>query len=139
MSDLETLKAQHPVLTIIRGLPGAGKTTLALALGQPFFEADLYFTDVLKFMEGDTDAYKFDASKLPEAHAWCLSAVKASLESGQDTTVSNTFSRRWEMQPYLDLGFPVRVIEVQGPWKSIHPIPEKSIAAMRARWETVNA
>lgn len=120
-----------PTLTIIRGLPGSGKSTLAKQLGQPFFEADQFFTD-------EHGNYAFRADQLSTAHAGCLEGVKATLESGQDCTVSNTFTRRWEMQPYLDLGYPVRIIEVRGPWKSIHPIPEKAIAAMRDRWEAPN-
>ena len=119
-----------PTLTIIRGLPGSGKTTLAREMGAPFFEADQFFEDE----KGD---YRFDGPRITFAHAWCLAQVKASLESGSDTTVSNTFTRRWEFQPYLDLGFPVRIIEVHGPWKSIHAIPEASLAKMRDRWEVI--
>lgn len=117
-----------PTLTIIRGLPGSGKTTLAKQIGQPYFEADQWF-------ETCDGGYHFDPAQLPQAHARCLERVKNSLEDGLDTTVSNTFSRCWEMQPYFDLGYPVRIIEVHGPWKSVHNVPEKSISAMRDRWE----
>ena len=44
------------VLFLIRGLPGAGKSTLAKNLGALFFEADMYF------LEGNE--YKFNPLKL---------------------------------------------------------------------------
>ena len=55
-------------LFLLRGLPGSGKSTLAESLGNMNIEADEYFMD--------GDEYKFDASKLKEAHAWCQNVVK---------------------------------------------------------------
>jgi predicted kinase len=54
-------------LFLLRGLPGSGKSTLAKSLGGMQIEADKYFMD--------GDEYKFDPSKLKEAHAWCQNAV----------------------------------------------------------------
>jgi len=55
-------------LFLLRGLPGAGKSTLAKSLGGKHIEADMYFE-----YEGK---YKFDASRLKEAHDWCQNTVK---------------------------------------------------------------
>jgi predicted kinase len=88
-------------LFLLRGLPGSGKTTLANQLGGSLVEADRYFMEY-----GD---YKFDASKLKEAHAWCREQVQNWMETngrGFDVpriVVSNTFTQEWEMKPYYDL------------------------------------
>lgn len=120
-----------PTLYLIRGVPGSGKSTLARAIAQAthsaHLEADLFFMGL--------DGYRYDHKKIPEAHAWCQARALEYLKQGQDVAVANTFSRIWEMQPYLDMGFPVVVIECKGNWPNIHGCPEASIQKMRDRWE----
>ncbi len=124
-------------LTLIRGLPGAGKSTVAVALAScnpiDHIEADHYF---------DTpDGYKFDGSKLAEAHAYCLRETEESLKQGFGVVVSNTFSTLKEMEPYLNLakqyGAALQIIEVHSDFKSEHSVPEATIERMRQRWEKI--
>jgi predicted kinase len=125
-----------PTLYIVRGLPGSGKSTLAAIISAAHdarhFEADMYFTN--------NDEYRFDASMLQEAHEWCLeSAEIAMFGEAIDVVVSNTFTRRWEYQPYIEAakryGYDVQVIECHGTWRNVHGVPPEVVGKMRARWE----
>jgi hypothetical protein len=121
-------------LTIIRGLPGSGKTTLAHTLASAdgqVFEADQYFNT--------EDGYKFDRDKLKEAHADCLARTRAWLAEGEHAVVSNTFTTKWELRPYFDLAkeFKIvpQVIECQNNFGSVHDIPAGTMKSMRERFE----
>ena len=122
-------------LTIIRGLPGSGKSTLAKEvvsnLGGFHFETDMFF-----MVEGK---YIFDPKKIKEAHTWCQTCVKENLEDGDNVVVSNTFTQKWEFQPYLDMaeeiGCEVEVITANGNFRNVHDVPEEAIERMKKRWE----
>lgn len=123
-------------LVLIRGLPGSGKTTMARVLaliGYEHHEADQYFEQ--------NGAYCFNAEKLKDAHVWCLERAKDSMSRKKFCVVANTFTQRWELQPYIDaaksFGVQVRVIEAQGNWQNCHGVPIEVIDRMRQRWEVL--
>lgn len=129
-------------LYIVRGVPGSGKSTLALNLvGSDFLvcEADKYF-----MVDGE---YKFDASKLKDAHEACRNQVetymKDSLVNDQfypEIAVSNTFTQEWEMQPYFDLakkyGYMVFsiIVENRHGGSNQHNVPAEAIQRMKDRF-----
>ena len=122
------------VLVLIRGLPGSGKSTSARSMhGFEHFEADMFFER--------GGSYSFDPAQLPAAHAWCLQRASDALQEGKAVVVSNTFTRSWEMAPYIDAaeryGASVQIIEAKGGWPNVHGVPESAIQRMIDRWEEV--
>ena len=126
-------------LFLLRGLPGSGKSTLAKSLDGIHIETDQFF------MVGDE--YRFDASKLNEAHNNCLERVRSymyiysSSERPERLIVSNTFTREWEMKPYYDLaekyGYRVYSLIVENRHGGIneHNVPEEKLVQMKNRFE----
>jgi len=130
---------REKTLFILRGLPGSGKTTLAKSIGAVHFEADMYF------MVGKE--YKFDVTKLKQAHAWCQDQVRTSMKNSDKTigdlriAVSNTFTQEWEMEPYVEMakeyGFKVFTLIVENRHGGVnqHEVPEDKIELMKNRFE----
>lgn len=123
-------------LTLIRGLPGSGKSTLAKKLASTddgeHFEADMYFIDF------HTRGYKFDASKLAAAHAWCWNSTFREVSFGGSVYVSNTFTTIRELKPYFDialeLGITPTVITMNNQWGNVHGVPDDTLEAMKQRF-----
>jgi predicted kinase len=127
-------------LYLLRGLPGAGKSTLASQLADSHFEADMYFTN-------ENGQYLFNPSEIKKAHAWCQSEVHTAMILNHTTgdnekiVVSNTFTQGWEMEPYFKLaesyGYRVFsiIVENRHGGENLHSVPEDKIEAMRARFE----
>jgi predicted kinase len=121
-------------LYLVRGLPGSGKSTLAKSLGGKHFEADMYF-----IRDGE---YKFDTTKLKEAHEWCRSSVGGLMINEEPKlVVSNTFTQEWEMKPYYELanryGYRVHSLIVENRHGGIneHGVPEEKLEQMKNRFE----
>jgi predicted kinase len=120
-------------LFLLRGLPGAGKSTLAESLAITQCEADKYF-----MKEG---TYKFDVTKLKEAHEWCQRECEKAMIFEVDVVVSNTFTQEWEMQAYYDLAkkysYRVHSIIVENRHRGVneHKVPQETLEKMKQRFE----
>ena len=123
------------ILYIVRGIPGSGKSTFAKTLGGQHYEADMYFIDPT------TGEYKFDGTKIKNAHAWCLDRAKTDMAVAREKiVVSNTFTQEWEMEPYFELAkeyeykvFSV-IIENRHGNTNEHNVPEDKIEQMKNRF-----
>lgn len=126
------------ILYILRGLPGSGKSTLAkLIAGKSGYvkEADMFFVD----RDGN---YKFEPSKIKDAHAWCKEEVEFLMKyEHSPIVVSNTFTQEWEMNDYYkmaeELGYMVfsLIIENRHGGKNIHGVPDDKLEIMKNRFE----
>ena len=121
-------------LYLLRGIPGSGKSTLAKSLGGCHVEADMYFMN-----DGE---YKFDPSKLSEAHQWCQNKTASYMHTNWPRiVVSNTFTQEWEMQAYYDLaekyGYRIYSLIVENRHRGIneHGVPANKVQHMKDRFQ----
>ena len=125
-------------LYLLRGLPGAGKSTLAKQLiGDRDYchkEADMYFVDA----KGN---YNFNPSLLKDAHAWCQEEVEFLMKYEHTIAVSNTFTQEWEMEAYYKLaeqyGYKVFSIIVENRHEGVnqHGVPADKLEQMKNRFQ----
>lgn len=127
-------------LILLRGLPGAGKSTLASFLAQKedvVLSIDDYFTDP------KTGCYTFDHSRNHLAYKQCEENVHKAMEEGRGRIFChNVFSLDWEMEPYFTLakkfGYQVHVVTVENYHgkKNVHEISEEQVGKMREKYKT---
>lgn len=120
-------------LYIVRGLPGSGKSTYARGFGRFHVEADMFH-----WKDG---LYQFNPSRSHLGHEWCQRMVFSAMEQGLDVVVSNTFTQKWEMQPYLNLAnkaeYKVTICRMNHDYGTLHGVPEEVMNKMRDRFEDI--
>ena len=120
-------------LILLRGLPGSGKSTFAKLICNQHVEADMYF-----MQDGE---YKFDATKLKQAHVQCRNKTEAWMQKRYNVVVSNTFTQEWEMDTYYELakqyGYRVHSLIVENRHGGVneHGVPEDKLKQMKNRFE----
>ncbi len=113
---------------ILRGLPGSGKTELSWYLGQ---HIDAHTTvarmSADEFFE-TPDGYKFDATRIAEAHADCFDRFSAAIEEGTEVLIAERefvrYQRLAEANGYVVF---VLVVENRHGNKSVHAVPEETL------------
>jgi NEDD4-binding protein 2 len=130
-------------LYLIRGVPGAGKSTFAHTIWNEYIicEADKYF------INKETGEYKFNPDELKIAHQWCRDEVEIKMKDNRinpqyypEIVVSNTFTQEWEMEPYFKLaekyGYKVfsLIVENRHGGVNTHGVPEDKIQVMKDRF-----
>lgn len=126
-------------LTLLRGLPGSGKTTLAKVLSDgtwPVFSVDDYFTDTL------TGVYTFEFDKNHLAYKACEENCRKAMQKGiKKIFIDNTFTLDWELQVYFKLALEynyslfVCTVENYHSQKNAHGISDEQIEKMATKYK----
>jgi len=125
------------ILIIIRGLPGAGKTTIANILANnkyPVISADDYFMHDGKYI--------YDSTKISDAHKYSLDTVNLSMINNIPIIyVANTFTTEKELESYYKIAenynykvFSI-IVENRHGNESIHNVPNETILKMKNRFD----
>ena len=127
------------VLIILRGLPGSGKSRLAVLLSEkgryPVFSIDDFFTDP------QTGNYCFEFEKNHLAYALCETNTKAAMANGiAKIFLHNTFTMKWEPEPYFRLAsefnYEIHIVTVENYHgnKNLHGINDEQVRKMAEKY-----
>lgn len=123
-------------LIILRGLPGAGKSTFAEIL----VDKSLICTaDDYHMIDG---VYNWKPENSNSAHKKCIQKCEQLMvESNETVVVANTTTTKYELSPYYDLakkyGYRVFSIIVENRHNgiSIHSVSEQTLGKMKNRFD----
>jgi predicted kinase len=129
-------------LILLRGLPGAGKTSLANVLSDngywPVFSVDDYFTDT------KTGDYHFEFEKNHLAYKNCLQKTENALKQKTEKVfIDNTLTLDWEIEPYFKLasehGYKVYTVTVENRHhgKNKHGVNEEQLKKMAEKYKII--
>ena len=125
------MKKSRPRLQIIRGLPGSGKTTLAIERYSHLMRIE---TDMFFYRQG---AYRFTLENNKKAVEWFNNAIIRLCSTGMDFVATGVFAAHTErlafaIQCASDWGYDVYVKTLTSQYKGIHAVPQEHFDAMKA-------
>jgi predicted kinase len=121
------------ILSIIRGVSGSAKSTLAKELAPDY---NVAADDFPGLYEGGV--YHLELQQA--AHDWCFEKVRRWMQEGYSRiAVHNTFVQIKYFQPYKDLaiahGYRYRVIHTEGNYGNVHNVPQSALDRQINLWE----
>ena len=119
-------------LTLIRGIPGSGKSTYA----KDHYNCLILENDMFHIRDGQ---YMWDKDSMPDAIDWCMDTCERALSLGMDVVVSNTFTKRSVITKYFALadryGADYEVIRCTGNYGNIHEVPRFVLESMKRNFD----
>lgn len=142
-------------ITLMRGIPGSGKSTVAKAIAQLDF--DVMSTDEYWYLPGPPNVgeYKFDIKEIAAAHIWNQSRVDKRLALGfcPHVIIDNTNITSHAVAPYFDMavryGCSISILTVDTPLEECirrnslrskdRQVPESAIRKMHSQMGEMSA
>ena len=133
--ECNQMKQNRPRLQIIRGLPGSGKTTLAIKRYSHLLRLE---TDMFFYSKG---AYRFSLGRNKDAVDWLNGEVNTLCNRGVDFVVTGVFSAHTErLDKVIGLalfyGYDVYIKTLTTKYKGIHAVPKDHFQAMKDNFMT---
>lgn len=127
-----------PTLYLIRGVPGAGKSTFANNLFRGGIVDVIACAD--DYMVDGNGQYNFNPADLPFAHRQCYAKAKIALHRGDNVAVTNTSTTESEVEKYVKLAEECGahlvsiIVENRHGSFNIHGVPDEKIQQMKQRF-----
>jgi predicted kinase len=138
---MDTIETQGELI-LLRGLPGAGKSTLAKIILQIRETDEPEVLSADDFFINENGEYEFDSQKIKEAHQYCQFRCSERMRQQKvKIVVANTFTQEWEMKVYFDMAerynYRVHTIIVENRHGSenVHGVPKDKHQQMKDRFE----
>jgi len=149
MGRLQSLLDVSPVMLILRGVPGSGKSTLVHTIVEGFPESLVCSAD--HYFEKENGEYVFDRNLLKDAHADCQRRARDAMSGGGPLVViDNTCVKHWEYKKYeamaAEAGYQVQIASLECDsiavgvlarllaGRNSHQVPEATILNMLRNW-----
>ena len=138
---MDTLEKQGELI-LLRGLPGAGKTTLAKVILQIRETDEPEVLSADDFFVNQHGEYIFDGARLKEAHNYCQFRCSERMRQQKSKiVVANTFTQEWEMEEYFKMAeryhyrVHVVIVENRHGGENVHGVPQDKLQQMKERFE----
>lgn len=139
-SKVPSNPAEYGVLTLVRGLPGSGKTELGKKLAIAEVDRATIHIESDQFMVDEEGYYKFQPDKVKAVNVECVAQAEKYLRMGYDVVVTNVFAQYWEVKPYYDvaaeLGVKTILITMQAQFHSEHR-SSRTRQQMVEKWDDI--
>lgn len=125
LREVNAAATTRPILRIVRGQPGAGKSTFASKHFPGVFHIE---NDMFLISGGE---YKWSKERVKEAISLCTKMVRTALANSSDVVVANTFTKCRFIQFYKNLaneyGAEFEVYRCHGDFKNVHGLSDKMV------------